>query len=87
VSDPADGATGSPRPKRKRRRSSVQAIGSVLAGFDAQVFRATRPPAELVEQAQPVRGLKGRDGTLLSIDIPEATPPPAATDDDRTALK
>jgi hypothetical protein len=62
------------KPKPKRRRSAAQAIGGVLAGIDAQVFRASKPPAELVEQAQPVRGIAGRDGSFLSIEIPMDTP-------------
>jgi hypothetical protein len=62
-----------PRPRR-RRRSAGTAIGGIIAGVDAQVFRATRPPAELVEAAKPVRGLSGPDGSLLSIELPEDQP-------------
>ena len=62
-----------PHPRR-RRRSVGTAIGGVIAGVDAQVFRATRPPAELVEAAKPVRGLSGPDGSLLSIELPEDVP-------------
>ena len=54
----------------KRRRSTGQAIGSILAGFDHQVFRATKPPAELVESARPLPAIPGRDGSLLSIALP-----------------
>jgi hypothetical protein len=66
--------------ERKRRRGSgtVQAIGGVLAGFEAQVFRASKPPAELVEHAQPVRGVIGADGSLLSIELPIDDPAESA---------
>jgi hypothetical protein len=64
------------RPRPRRRRSSVgTAIGGIIAGVDAQVFRATRPPAELVEAAKPVRGISGPDGTRLTIELPEDAPP------------
>jgi hypothetical protein len=59
---------------RRRRRSVGTAIGGIIAGVDAQVVRATRPPAELVEAARPVRGLSGPDGTRLTIDLPEDPP-------------
>ncbi len=49
----------------------MQALGGVIAGFDYQVFRATKPPAELVEGARPVRGVSGEDGSLLTIGFPE----------------
>ena len=65
-----DAPEPTPRPRR-RRRSAGAAIGGFIAGVDAQVFRATRPPAELVEAAKPVRGLSGPDGSLLSIELPE----------------
>jgi hypothetical protein len=50
-------------------------IGGIIAGVDAQLFRATRPPAELVESAKPVRGLSGPDGTRLTITLPDDEPP------------
>jgi hypothetical protein len=46
-------------------------IGGALVGFDYQVFRATKPPAILVESAKPVRGLSGEGGAMLSIGYPE----------------
>jgi hypothetical protein len=64
-----------------------QAIGGVVAGIEAQVFRAGRAPAELVREAEPVRGLTGQDGTLLTIDIPAAAPPPPQPGDDRADVK
>jgi len=60
---------------RSRRRKAPgglgDTIGGALVGFDYQVFRATKPPAILVESAKPVRGLSGEGGTMLSIDFPE----------------
>jgi len=65
-----------PEPARRNRRRRSEAglgdtIGGALVGFDYQVFRATRPPAILVESAKPVRGLSGEGGAMLSIDFPE----------------
>jgi len=61
--------------KQTRSRAGVQAIGGVIAGFDYQVFRATKPPAELVERAKPIRGVTGEDGSRLTIDFPDDAPP------------
>jgi hypothetical protein len=54
-----------------------QAIGGILAGFDHQVFRATKPPAELVASAKPLPAIAGSDGSMLSIEIP-GDPPDAS---------
>jgi hypothetical protein len=71
----ADDPEPEPQPRPRRRRRSVgTTIGGIIAGVDSQVFRATRPPAELVEAAKPVRGLSGPDGSLLSIELPEDEP-------------
>ncbi len=64
----------------KRRRSTGQTIGGVLVGFDYQVFRASKPPAELVEQAQPVRGVNGEDGSLLTFSFPDDDPAASGPD-------
>ena len=91
--DPAADPALRPRPKpRSRWMRTSHAIGGVVAGIDAQVFRTGKPPAELVRAAEPVRGLTGQDGTLLTIEIPEtgpapSAPGPAAPGDDPTALK
>jgi len=58
----------------RRRRSPGATIGSILVGFDHQVFRATKPPAELVESAKPLPTVAGSDGSLLSIALPELNP-------------
>ena len=69
--------------RRRRRPGAGEVIGNALVGFDHQIFRATKPPAILVEAAKPVRGLSGEGGRLLSIDFPEDVPPddpPLASD-------
>ncbi len=70
--------------RRSRRRKAKgglgDLIGNAVVGFDYQVFRATKPPAILVESAKPVRGLSGQDGSKLSIAYPDDDPaeePPA----------
>jgi hypothetical protein len=68
-----------PEPKKRPLRSTGgagQAIGGILAGFDYQVFRASKPTAELVQAAKPVRGLSGEAGDLVDIDFPIEPPPP-----------
>jgi hypothetical protein len=68
-----------PEPKKRPLRSSGgagQAIGGILAGFDYQVFRASKPTAELVQAAKPVRGLSGEGGDLVNVDYPLDGPPP-----------
>jgi hypothetical protein len=76
-------------PKRRRTELPGSSIGGVLVGFDYQVFRASKPPAELVEKAAPIRGIPGEGGTMLSIEFPDEVPlggrpepavPPAATE-------
>jgi len=69
--------TGEQPRKRRRRAPSpglASAVGGILVGFDYQVFRATKPPAELVEAGKPVRGLSGEDGDLVDIDAPTVEP-------------
>jgi hypothetical protein len=68
-----------PEPKKRPLRSTGgagQAIGGILAGFDYQVFRASKPTAELVQAAKPVRGLTGEAGDLVDIDFPTGPRPP-----------
>ena len=55
----------------KRKRTSLgQAMGSAIVGFDYQVFRATKPPPELVEQGKPIAPVPAADGGRISIDLP-----------------
>jgi hypothetical protein len=60
--------------RRRRGTSAGQALGGAIVGFDYQVFRATKPPAELVEHAAPVRGLSAADGGRLTIGLPDDPP-------------
>ena len=64
--------------RRSRRRKAAgglgDLVGNAIVGFDYQVFRATKPPAILVESAKPVRGLSGEGGTMLSIGYPDEDP-------------
>jgi len=73
-----DDQSESARPRPRRRSGAGEAIGNALVGFDYAVFRATKPPAILVEAAKPVRGLSGEGGRLLSIGFPEDVPNPSA---------
>jgi hypothetical protein len=58
----------------KRKRTSLgQAMGSAIVGFDYQVFRATKPPSELVEQGKPIAPVPAADGGRISIDLPDET--------------
>jgi hypothetical protein len=44
---------------RKRRAPTGQTIGSIIVGFDQQIFRTLPPAQELVVKAKPVRGASG----------------------------
>lgn len=45
--------------KRKRRRTG-ETLGSIIVGFDQQIFRTLPPAQELVAKARPVRGVSGQ---------------------------
>jgi hypothetical protein len=67
-----------PDPKKRPLRGSGglgQTMGGILVGFDYQVFRTGKPPAELVEAAKPVRGLSG-EGAVVEVDAPEVEAAP-----------
>jgi hypothetical protein len=67
----------------KRKRTSLgQAMGSAIVGFDYQVFRATKPPPELVEQGKPIAPVPAADGGRISIDLPERPGGPDKADGD-----
>jgi hypothetical protein len=62
------------RARRRRAQGGLgDMIGNAVVGFDYQVFRATKPPAILVESAKPVRGLSGEGGATLLIGYPDET--------------
>ena len=66
---------------KRKRKSLGQAMGSAIVGFDYQVFRATKPPPELVEQGKPIAPVPAADGGRISIDLPEAPRRPSDADD------
>ena len=73
--DPVD----PPRPPKRRGRPLGETLGGIIVGFDYQVFRATKPPTELVELAKPVAPVAASDGGNLSIELPDEPrddPPP-----------
>ena len=55
---------------KRKRKSLGQAMGAAVFGFDYQVFRATKPPPELVEQGKPLAPVPAADGGRMSIDLP-----------------
>jgi hypothetical protein len=74
--DAAPDAAPDPQARRRKKGGLGGVVGNALVGFDYQVFRATKPPAELVEAARPVRGLSGEGGGRIDIDVPDASPAP-----------
>jgi len=72
MGDPED-----PKPKKRPLGSGAgfgTTVGGILAGLDYQLFRATKPTAELVQAAKPVRGLSGEGGGIVDIDAPVVEP-------------
>ena len=67
---------------KRKRQSLGQAMGQAIVGFDYQVFRATKPPPDLVEQARPDAPVPAADGGRLTIDLP-LDDAPAGRDLDR----
>ena len=56
---------------KRKRRSLGDTMGGMIVGFDYQVFRATKPPTELVESAKPIAPVAASDGGNLSIELPD----------------
>ena len=70
--DAQDAGPDDPPSRRKRKRRPLgETLGGVIVGFDYQVFRATKPPTELVESAKPVAPVAASDGGNLSIELPD----------------
>jgi hypothetical protein len=66
-----------PKPKKRPLGSGGgmgTTLGGILAGLDYQLFRASKPTAELVQAAKPVRGLSGEGGDIVDIDAPLVEP-------------
>ena len=83
--DPPPALEPAGRSRRRKARGGLgETIGNAIVGFDHQIFRATKPPAILVESAKPVRGVSGEGGRMLSIEFPDDAPaagPPGAEED------
>jgi hypothetical protein len=60
--------------KPVRGESVAAAVGSFMAGIEQQVFQRRPPAIELVQQAQPVRGISG-DGLEITISLPDPGAP------------
>jgi hypothetical protein len=60
--------------KSKKGQGVGQTIGSVLVGFDHQVFRTTPPPHELVQKGTRLPAVPAEDGGTLNIEIPVDPP-------------
>lgn len=70
---------------KRKRKSLGHAMGSAIVGFDYQVFRATKPPPELVEQGKPIAPVPAADGGRISIDLPGEVPSDPTADGDPDA--
>ena len=60
---------------KRKRQSLGQAMGQAIVGFDYQVFRTTKPPPELVEEAAPIPEVAASDGGRISVEMPDLTAP------------
>jgi hypothetical protein len=60
--------------KPKKGQGVGGTIGSVLAGFDQQIFRTTPPPHELVQKGKRLPAVPAEGGGTISIDLPEDEP-------------
>jgi hypothetical protein len=76
---------------KKRRRPMGQTIGSIIVGFDQQIFRTLPPAEELVVKSKPVRGVSGQspglevtfpDDILRDVDEPKDEPDKARETDE-----
>jgi hypothetical protein len=67
---------------KKRKRPTGQTIGSILVGFDQEVFRTLPPAHELVAKSQPVRGVSG-DGDGIEVVFPDDEPGRPAPEPDK----
>lgn len=45
---------------KRKRRPTGETLGSIIVGFDQQIFRTLPPAQELVAKARPVRGVSGQ---------------------------
>ena len=80
--DPSNGADaeesdGDPpaEPRRWMPKVGGASIGAAMVGFEAAVFRTIPPPIEVVEQNRHDGPMVTRDGTTLTITMPDTTVP------------
>jgi hypothetical protein len=45
---------------KRKRRPTGETFGSIIVGFDQQIFRTLPPAQELVAKTRPVRGVSGQ---------------------------
>lgn len=57
---------------KPKRRPVGQTLGGIIVGVDYQIFRAGKPPAEMVESAKPIRPVAAEGGGTIEIDLPAA---------------
>jgi hypothetical protein len=72
--DPADLTETPDALKPVRGESVAAAVGSFMAGIEQQVFQRRPPAIELIQEAQPVRGVSG-DGLEITISLPDPGAP------------
>ncbi len=60
---------------KRKRRPLGETIGGIVVGFDYQVFRATKPPAEMVEAAKPIPPVAASGGGTMAIGLPGVAGP------------
>ncbi len=56
----------------RKRQSTGQTIGAIIAGFDQQIFRTTPPAHELVAKGKPLAPVPAQGGGTLTIGFEEA---------------
>jgi hypothetical protein len=63
---------------KRKRRPTGETRGSIIVGFDQQIFRTLPPAQELVVKSKPVRGLSGQAPGLEVVfpgDLPDVDEP------------
>ena len=60
---------------KRRKGSTGQVIGGILADFDQWIFRTTPPTHELVHHARPDAPVAAADGGKLLVSLPDDEPP------------
>jgi aldose 1-epimerase len=71
---------------KRKRQSAGQTIGSMLAGFDQQVFRTTPPAQELVAKGKRLAPVPAAGGGTLTVGFDDAADPGTTPDQDPAML-